>query len=357
MLHSELTYAQAINLALTELLKTEERALVFGLGVNDPKRIFGTTLGLLETFGDSRVFDFPVSENAMTGFAVGLATNGYKPIVIHQRLDFFLLAMDQLVNSAAKWRFMFNGIYNQAITFRLIVGRGWGQGPTHSQNLQAWFAHIPGLKVFAPTFPEDIYLALKDSNEEGIPRIIIEDRWLYNQKVELSVIENISHLRFEEKPKLCLSGRHITIISSGVYTLEAIRAAKWLDKFGVSSELFDLRCISPLRLQEVFASIKKTRNALVLESGCLNFSISSEIMTRIVEECFSDLAKAPVRIGSPFLPMGSSPTLAEPMYQRADDIAAEILKILGREEVFNYLHELKEPGLRDTPGAWFKGPF
>ena len=128
---------------------------VYGLGVDDPKHIFETTTGLQEKYGENRVFDMPTSENAMTGVAIGASMNGIKAIMTHQRLDFFLLAMDQLVNSASKWHYMFGSQISIPITIRLIIGRGWGQGPTHSQNLQSWFAHIPGLKVVMPSSPED----------------------------------------------------------------------------------------------------------------------------------------------------------------------------------------------------------
>ena len=131
---------------------------MFWFGVTDPKRIFGTTKGLLENFGEERVFDVPCSENALTGIGIGASMGGVKPIMVHQRLDFFLLAMDQLVNNVAKWHFMFGSQVSIPITIRLILGRGWGQGPTHSQNLQAWFAHIPGLKVVSPSNALDVLL-------------------------------------------------------------------------------------------------------------------------------------------------------------------------------------------------------
>ena len=143
----QLTFANAINEAMHQAMNQDERVITYGLGVDDPKSIFGTTTGLQEKFGVERVFDMPTAENAMTGVAIGAALQGIRPVMVHQRLDFFLLAMDQLVNAAAKWHFMFGGTASVPITIRLILGRGWGQGPTHSQNLQAWFSHIPGLKV------------------------------------------------------------------------------------------------------------------------------------------------------------------------------------------------------------------
>lgn len=144
------SFANEIRDGLDQALAEDPSVLVFGLGVPDPKGVFGTTLDLQEKYGEKRVFDMPTSENAMTGIAIGAALGGFKPVLTHQRLDFALLSMDQLVNNAAKWHFMFGGKRSVPITIRMILGRGWGQGPTHSQNLQSWFAHIPGLKVVMP---------------------------------------------------------------------------------------------------------------------------------------------------------------------------------------------------------------
>ena len=151
----KIKFSEAINQALHKAMSIDENVICFGLGVNDPKTIFSTTKGLEEKFGSNRVFDVPTSENALTGIGIGASMNGIKPVMTHQRLDFFLLAMDQLVNSAAKWHYMFGSQVSIPITIRLILGRGWGQGPTHSQNLQSWFAHIPGLKVVMPSTPQD----------------------------------------------------------------------------------------------------------------------------------------------------------------------------------------------------------
>ena len=142
----------------------------------DPKAIFTTTKGLREEFGKNRVFDMPLSENGITGVCIGAALMGMRPVMVHQRVDFALLAMDQLVNNAAKWHYMFGGKKSVPITIRLVVGKGWGQGPTHSQSLQSWFAHIPGLKVVMPTFPSDAYNLLKKSIRDPNPVIFIEHR-------------------------------------------------------------------------------------------------------------------------------------------------------------------------------------
>ena len=174
-------FSEAINDALIESMKLDNKVICYGLGVDDPKRIFGTTKGLKEKFGNERVFDMPTSENAMTGVSVGLAIGGYRSVVVHQRLDFFLLAMDQLVNSAAKWYYMFGGKVNIPMVIRLVIGRGWGQGPTHSQSLHSWFAHIPGLKVVMPATAADAKGLLMSSIFDGNPVLFLEHRWLHAQ--------------------------------------------------------------------------------------------------------------------------------------------------------------------------------
>ncbi|MGZ5926964.1 MAG: alpha-ketoacid dehydrogenase subunit beta, partial [Rhizomicrobium sp.] len=174
------SFAQSIRDGLAVAMAADPAVICFGLGADDPKGVFGTTLDLHKQFGSDRVFDMPTSESAMTGIAIGAALNGLKPVLTHQRLDFALLSMDQLVNNAAKWRFMFGGRRSVPITIRMIIGRGWGQGPTHSQSLQAWFAHIPGLKVVMPTTAEDAKGLLLSSIFDPDPVIFLEHRWLHN---------------------------------------------------------------------------------------------------------------------------------------------------------------------------------
>jgi pyruvate dehydrogenase E1 component beta subunit len=216
-----LTYGQAIHEAYQEAMRRDRNVIAYGLGIDDPKGIFGTTLGLKEQFGEDRVFDIPTAENAMTGVAIGAALNGLRPVMCHQRMDFFLLAMDQLVNNAAKWNYMFGGQSPVPLTIRLIIGRGWGQGPTHSQSLQAWFAHIPGLKVVMPATPADAKGLLLSSIFDNNPVLYLEHRWLHNlegdaPKGDFRVPIGKAH-RLKE-------GKDISILSFSYMTIEALRA-------------------------------------------------------------------------------------------------------------------------------------
>ena len=176
-----ITFAEAVREATVQAMEKDDSVLALGLGVTDPKGVFGTTLGLKEQFGRERVYDIPVSENAVTGICVGLAISGFRPILSHQRADFMLMSMDQIINNSAKWSYMFGGQSSVPLVIRTIVGRGWGQGPQHSQNFQAMFAQIPGLKVVSPTTPYQAKGLMVAAIEDPDPVMFIEHRWLHGQ--------------------------------------------------------------------------------------------------------------------------------------------------------------------------------
>lgn len=346
-------FAAAINDALHTAMAIDPSVICYGLGVTDPKAVFGTTADLEQRFGSDRVFDMPTSENAMTGVAIGAALNGIKPVMTHQRLDFFLLAMDQLVNGAAKWHYMFGGQNSIPITIRLIIGRGWGQGPTHSQNLQAWFAHIPGLKVVMPTTPEDAKGLLLASIFDPNPVIFLEHRWLHNMVGEVpdgDIRISLGQARIARR------GSDITIVSTSYMTVEALHAAEFLEKQGISCEVVDLRTIKPLDWESVFDSVTKTGRLLVLDSGFTTGSVAGEIIARVAMEQFSTLKCAPVRLAMPDVPEPTSPALTKGFYVRAADIAVRALEMMGLTA--EGIHrQLPEPMPHDVPGEWFKGPF
>ena len=206
----QITFSQAINEALVLSMKKDKNLICYGLGVSDVKNVFNTTRNLKNLFGKKRVFDVPCSENALTGISVGAALAGVRSVVTHQRLDFFLLALDQLVNSAAKWYYMFGSQISVPITIRLIIGKGWGQGPTHSQNLQSWFNHIPGLKIVMPSTPEDAKGLLISSILDPNPVIFLEHRWLHNIT---SKVQREYYVTPIGKAKILKRGKDITIIS------------------------------------------------------------------------------------------------------------------------------------------------
>ena len=347
-----ITFVEAINEALIIAMKKDKKVICYGLGIDDPKRIFGTTKNLKEKFGSKRVFDTPTSENAMTGLAIGAGLNGYKSVMVHQRLDFFLLAMDQLVNGAAKWHYMFGGQKNVPITIRLIVGRGWGQGPTHSQSLHSWFAHIPGLKVVMPTSPEDAKGLLLSSIFDKNPVIFIEHRWLHNL---VGDVPNKDYRIPIGTSKIINSGRDLTIVSMSYMTVEAIIAVKALKTIGVSCDIIDLRSISPIDYKLIYKSVKKTGKLIVLDIGNSNVSIASEIVSNVSINLFSYLKKPPQILGLPNVPVPTSFNLTKDFYPDAKNIAKIAIKILKLNKSIDKLFPKSK--LHDIPGDWFKGPF
>ena len=344
------TFTEAINSALHEVMTFDENVIFYGLGADDPRRIFGTTKNLQEEFGTHRVFDMPTSENAMTGIAVGASLGGLRPVMVHQRLDFFLLAFDQLINSAAKWHFMFGGQHSVPITIRLIMGRGWGQGPTHSQNLHALFAHIPGLKVVLPTTPEDAKGLLIDSILDDDPVLFLEHRWLHNQKGDVPTGFYRKPIGFAEVMK---EGTDLTIISLSYMTVEAFRAIPILEKEGISVEHIDLKCANPIDWQCILTSVQKTGRVLVLDTGAVTGSVAGEIIAKVCTDCFSSLKEAPKRIAMPDIPTPTSFGLTKDFYPGAQEIVDSVAQMFTKK----IAHQFESERPHDVPGDWFTGPF
>ena len=349
----QITYAQAINEALDFALESDPNVLCFGLGVTDPKGVFGTTIGLEGKYGATRVFDMPTSENGMTGIAIGAALSGMRPVMTHQRLDFFLLAMDQLVNNAAKWHYMFGGQSSVPLTIRLILGRGWGQGPTHSQNLQSWFAHIPGLKVVMPASPEDAKGLLIEAIFDPNPVIFLEHRWLHNTLAH--VPEGDFRIPLG-KARVVLEGKDLTVVAMSTFVPEACRSATYLSENEIDCDIIDLRSISPMDWDTIYDSVKKTGRLLVLDTGSASHSVAAEIVAKVSMECWTSLKCAPHRIAMPDIPVPTSFALTKGLYPGMEEIVLTACKMVNRKlNVNNQCSEHTE--FHDIPGAWFNGPF
>lgn len=348
-----MTFAEAINGALINAMTLDPTVICYGLGVPDPKGVFGTTLGLQEKFGGDRVFDMPTSENAMTGIGIGASIYGLRPIITHQRLDFALLSMDQLVNNAAKWRFMFGGQRGVPLTVRMIMGRGWGQGPTHSQNLQAWFAHVPGLKVVMPARAEDAKGLLLSAIFDPDPVVFIEHRWLHNLRGEVPSGDCRIPLG---KANLLREGMDVTVVAMSYMTIEALHAVDHLFAQGINCDLIDLRCVRPMDWEAIESSVNRTGRLVVLDTGNLTGSISGEIVARVTLNCWDALKCAPQRIGMPDYPEATSPALTEGYHVRAEHVAEHVGRMLSRQvELSCFSQQRKHP--HDVPGDWFSGPF
>lgn len=343
-------FSEVVNLTLKAIMKSNNKTVLFGLGVDDPKGIFGTTSGLKEIYGNSRVFDMPASENAMTGVAIGMSLNKMIPIMNHQRMDFFLLAMDQLINNAAKWKYMFGGQQKAPIIIRLIVGRGWGQGPTHSQNFQNMFASIPGLKVYIPSFPSTVRNILHASIKSSDPVLIIEHRWLHymNEKID-----------FKSKPKKisCIKkikdGKDLTIISSSYSTFEILKLYDNLKKNNISIDHLDINMLKPFNNDLIYNSVKKTGKLLILDNSVHKYcSFGGHLISELVSKKKNIFKKEPINLNLPDIPSPTSYYLSKKFYNSSEDIFKAIAKLMNKK-----LELPKDIHKHDIPDPKFRGPF
>ena len=348
----ELTFVQALAEALDLCMAKDPRVFVLGLGAPDAAAVFGSTKGLAEKYGPRRVLDMPVSENGMTGVAIGAALRGMRPVMTHVRLEFAMLAIDPIVNQAAKWHYMFGGQASVPLVIRMVVGRGWGQGPQHSQSLQAWFAHLPGLKVVMPATPHDAKGLLISAIEDDNPVVFIEHRWLYD--IHGPVPEGIYRVPIGES-KVLRRGRHITVAATSYMTLEAARAADELAGEGLELEIVDIRTLNPFDETPLLESVRRTGRLIVADAGWRSVGFAAEVVTRVVEQCFGDLKDPPVRITLPDLPTPTTRALSNYYYPLARDIAAAARRLAGRPPKPE--PEIRPEDVLDVPDPTFTGPF
>lgn len=343
-----LTFEKAINEAIYQEMKRDKRVFLFGLDVVDHKRIFGTTVGL-EKFGSDRFFGTPLSEEAMTGVALGASITGLRPIHVHIRVDFLLLAMNQLTNMVASARFGSGGKLKAPLVIRAIIGRGWGQGFQHSKSLQSIFAHIPGLKVVMPSRPHDAKGLLISAIRDNDPVIFLEHRWLYWTEGD---VPKAPYTEPIGKSHILRSGKDITIVATSWMNVEAIKAAEILSsRHGVEAEIIDVRTIYPLDDATIVKSVMKTGRLIVADYDWEFCGFSAEVAARISEKCFNKL-KSPVgRIAFPHVLTPTTRPLENVFYPNAITIIREVEKKLG----------LKKADLtNENFYSWenrFKGPF
>jgi acetoin:2,6-dichlorophenolindophenol oxidoreductase subunit beta len=354
-----ISFAEAICEALDQAMQHDDRVIVIGEGVPDPKAIFNTTAGLYKKYGNTRVFDMPLAENGLTGICIGAALSGMRPVMVHQRIDFALLAMDQLVNNAAKWHYMFDGKASVPLVVRMIVGRGWGQGPQHSQSLQAMFAQVPGLKVIMPMSAHDAKGMLISAIEDDGPVLFIEHRWLHHVKDH--VPENYYRIPLD-KARVLHEGNAVTVAAFSYMALESLVAAKALKSaMGIDIEVLDMRSIRPLDIDAVVTSIRKTGRLIVADTASRTGSIAGELIAQVVESNFHALTSPPVRIASPDHPVPTSHFMAEGYYPVPQTIADAVVEMIGMEtdsDRYRQLcFELQDNRPHDIPSRDFSGPF
>ena len=322
------TQGTAILAAHKYLLDNYPEVFVFGQGLWSPWYVGSTMTDLDKIYGKDRIIDSPVSEVAVTGAAIGASLYGYKPIVVHPRMDFMILAVDQIVTQAAKWSSMFGGQSHPNITIRGIVNRGGEQGAQHSQSLHSWFAHIPGLRVVMPTTVKDARDLLIASVLCPDPVLFIEDRWLYDEEDDLEPIVEELVLK-NEKSKVLIQGNDLTIVANSFSCLQAKRVVEELNKENYSVELIDLRILNPLNYDNIVASVEKTGRLLSIDGGWTTCGVAGEVIAGVTERIDpSSLRTRPVRLTLTDAPAPTSKPLEKAYYLTEEKIKSTIIEML-----------------------------
>ena len=331
--HRKLHYSLAINEALHQMMELDSSVFLIGQGVKSPWYVGNTAQGLLERFGEDRVIDTPVSENGITGAAVGAAIAGMKAVVVHPRMDFMFFAMDPIINEAANWHYMNGGKASVPVVFWGIINRGGEQAAQHSQAIHGLFANIPGLKVVMPATAYDakglMIAAIQDPN----PVVFVDERLLY--RMEDPVPEEIYSVEIG-KGFIRKEGKDVTIVAVSLMVHEAMKAAEVLVTEGMEVEVIDLRTVKPLDQEMILNSVRKTGRVVVADVGWKSFGVSSEIAALVVENAFEAL-KAPVlRVALPDCPAPASRNLEEAYYPTAEDIVKAVRKITRYGDTQHY---------------------
>jgi pyruvate/2-oxoglutarate/acetoin dehydrogenase E1 component len=343
-----MTYREALNSALVHEMERDDRVFVFGLDVDDHKEIYGSTRGLVERFGPNRCFGTPLSEDAMTGMALGAAMNGLRPIHVHIRVDFLMLAMNQLANMVSIMPYLSAGEISVPLVIRAVVGRGWGQGAQHSKSMHAAFGHIPGLKVVAPATPNEARGLLISAVRDENPVVFLEHRWLYDIE---GPVEDLPDGIPIGPPGLLRSGDDVTIVATSWMNVEALSAAEILEKRGIGVEILNARSIAPLDDRPILESCGRTGHCVVADNDWVHCGFGAELSARIMEGCFGRLRSPVTRIGWAQVPCPTTRILEEQFYPNARQIVRVVEQKLGLEpadldEFDFYTYENR-----------FKGPF
>lgn len=320
-----LTYGEAIKEALDQALGMDNRVFVMGQGVDDPSGMFGATKNLHHKYGGERVFDTPLAETALMGIANGAAMGGMRPVYFHNRPDFLYLAMDQLVNHASKWFYMFGGRVNVPIVVWACIGRGWGSGAQHSQAPHAMFMHVPGLKLVMPSTCFDAKGLMMSAMADHNPVLIIEHRFNFRNK---GPVPEQPYFVPIGKGVIRKHGSDVTIIGISHMMTEAFNAAQDLEKEGIGAEVLDPRTLRPLDEEIILNSVSKTGRVVIADAGWQTSGAGAEIAATIVEKGFEYL-KAPIkRVSCPDLPTPAGYTLEQAFYPGKPDIIQAVRSII-----------------------------
>jgi pyruvate/2-oxoglutarate/acetoin dehydrogenase E1 component len=344
-----LSYVEAIREATDQEMARDPAVLLFGLDVDDPKAIQGTARGLVQKYGPERVFGTPLSEDAMTGAAIGMALAGLRPIHVHIRMDFLMLAMNQLINVAAKCRFMYGGRVAVPLVVRSMIGKSWGQGAQHSQGLYSFFMHVPGLKVVAPATPHDakgcLIAAVRDDN----PVLYVEHRLLHCQS---GPVPEAPYVVAPGKARVTAVGRDVTLVGISHMQVECLRARRLLEDVGIEAEVIDPVWLSPLDMETIVTSVEKTGRLLVVDNGWLCCGAAAEIVAQVAERLQGVRDLGLRRLGFAPVTCPTTPPLEELFYPNARTVAAAA-RDLVEGAATGWLPE-DSPDLQSVQ---FKGPF
>jgi len=323
----EITYREAVRDAMSEAMRRDGDVFIMGEDIAEMGGSMGVTQGMLQEFGPERVRNTPISEMAIVGAGVGAAMAGMRPIVEIMYQDFTTLAMEQLVNQAAKHRYMSGGQLKVPLTVRTQGGAGWSPGAQHAQQLEAWFVHVPGLKVVFPSTPEDVRGLLFRSIYDDNPVVFFEHRTLYGIKGEVPAeIEPIEL----GQGRIHREGEDVTVVATGRLVHEALAAAADAEKEGISVEVFDPRTLLPLDEEGLVSSVKKTNRCVVAHEAIVRMGFGAEVAALVQERAF-DYLDAPVeRVGARFSPLPFAPVMEAYVIPHEEDVLAAIKRTVGR---------------------------
>jgi pyruvate dehydrogenase E1 component beta subunit len=322
-----LTYRDALNQALREEMQRDDRVFLMGEEVAVYQGAYKVSKGLLQEFGEMRVVDTPITELGFAGVGVGAAMVGLRPIVEFMTWNFALLALDQVVNAAAKMLYMSGGQYNIPIVFRGPNGAALQLGAQHSQAWESWLAHIPGLKVVTPGTPADAKGLLKSAIRDDNPVIVLEGEMLYNTKGEVPEGEHVVPIGVADLKR---EGEHATIVTNGKMVLVAMQAADALAKEDIRVDVVDLRTVRPIDVAAIAASVKKTNRAVVLEEGWELAGIGAQVVDYIQRECFDDLDAPVLRVHQADTPMPYAKNLERAAKPDAAKTIAAVKRVMYR---------------------------
>lgn len=327
---AEITYREALNQALREEMERDPDVFIAGEEVGEYEGTYRVTEGLLKQFGPERVIDTPISEEAIAGTGIGAAMVGLRPVIEMMTINFALLAMDQIVNHGAKLHYMSGGQVTIPLTIRAAEAAGLQLGAQHSQNLEPWFAHVPGLKVIAPGTPADAKGLLKSAIRDNNPVIFVEHEAIYGSKGEVPEGEFTIPIGVADVKR---QGSDVSLITYSRQFLYCMKAAHQLASDGIEAEIVDVRTLRPLDTETILESVRKTHRAIIVEEDWRSVGIGSEIAARIQEEAFDYLDAPVMRLSLAEVPMPYSKALEQSAIPSVDDIVRAVSEIVGRAAI------------------------